>query len=145
MKKGLQASYTFLLWILFLLFVFRVIAQLLILFFPLPFIPQFAAWQSGVMPYWVLLVIQLCIVIVLFRVASKFSQGAVIPQRRLGYVWGGAGITYFIIMFVRLILGLTLLNDSNWFSHHLPTFFHLVLATFMLVVAHFHLTQVPTR
>ena len=142
--KTIPNKYAALLWILLFLFLFRVIAQLLTLFFPLPLIPDFAAWHSGVLPYWALLVIQLCIVIVLVGVTSKFSQGKIIPQRRLGYVWGGAGIAYFITMLARLILGLTLLNNSNWFSHHLPTFFHLVLATFMLVVAHFHLTQVRT-
>ena len=42
-------------------------------------------------------------------------------------------------MVVRLMLGLTVLSSHYWFANHLPTFFHLVLASFMLVAGAFHL------
>jgi hypothetical protein len=50
-------------------------------------------------------------------------------------VFGGL---YFATMLVRLVLGLTVLSTNRWFSSILPTIFHLVLASYLLVYGHFH-------
>ena len=42
-------------------------------------------------------------------------------------------------MLIRLLLGLTIMRDSRWFTSYLPTAFHLVLASWLLVYGHFHL------
>lgn len=48
------------------------------------------------------------------------------------------GGIYFTTMLVRLVLGLTILSTNRWFSSILPTMFHLVLASYLLVYGHFH-------
>jgi hypothetical protein len=48
------------------------------------------------------------------------------------------GGLYFATMLVRLVLGLTVLSTSRWFSSVLPTMFHLVLASYLLLYGHFH-------
>jgi hypothetical protein len=45
---------------------------------------------------------------------------------------------YFIAMLSRLVLGLTMLGEYRWFTSYLPAFFHLVLASFLLLYGHFH-------
>jgi hypothetical protein len=47
-------------------------------------------------------------------------------------------------MSFRLVAGLTVLRDNAWFAA-LPSTFHLVLASFMLVLAHFHLSRGTAR
>ena len=39
-------------------------------------------------------------------------------------------------MFLRLLLGATVLSDVRWFASPLPAFFHLVLATYLLIYTH---------
>jgi hypothetical protein len=41
-------------------------------------------------------------------------------------------------MLLRLILGLTLLSSVSWFATPIPAFFHLVLASIVLVIGHYH-------
>ncbi len=50
-----------------------------------------------------------------------------------------SGGLYLGVMLLRLLLGLTLFGDSRWFGNHIATFFHIVLASFLLVTGDFHL------
>ena len=45
-----------------------------------------------------------------------------------------AGAVYFAVMAVRLVLGLTVLSDFGWFSTWIPTVFHLVLASMLILI-----------
>ncbi|MCY4625891.1 MAG: hypothetical protein OXC99_12955 [Chloroflexi bacterium] len=40
-------------------------------------------------------------------------------------------------MAVRLVAGLTLLSDVEWFASTLPALFHVVLASFILLFGHY--------
>ena len=121
------------------LFIVRVIAQPLSLVVDSPLLPRFESWHGGVLPYPALLLAQLLIIAWLARTAWRFSKGNVTPHRRRG-VWVTAfGVVYFGGMLARLILGLTVMGESRWFTSYLPTFFHLVLASFVLLYGHFHL------
>lgn len=48
------------------------------------------------------------------------------------------GAIYCTTMLVRLVLGLTIFRSNRWFSSILPTTFHLVLASYLLLDGHFH-------
>lgn len=122
------------LWACLALFLFRVLAQWAQYLFEWPFLPPFEAWHSAVVPYWLLLFIQLAIASYLGRVAANISMGRVQPTRRSAFCWLGFGLIYFATMAGRMILGLTVLSTHDWFSNRLPTFFHLVLAAFVIVV-----------
>jgi hypothetical protein len=126
------------------LFVVRVIAQPLSLIVDSPLLPRFESWHGGVLPYPVLVLAQLLIIAWFARTAWRFSKGNVTPHRRRG-VWVMAfGVVYFLTMLARLILGLTVLRESRWFTSYLPTFFHLVLSSFLLLYAHYHLRGATT-
>jgi hypothetical protein len=126
------------LWLLLALFIARVIAQPIALVTSAPFLPPFESWHSGVMRYPVLVVAQLLIIAWCARTAWHFSKGDVTPNYRLGVRMLVLGGIYFAAMLLRLVLGLTVLNTNRWFSSTLPTIFHLVLASYLLVYGHFH-------
>ena len=43
------------------------------------------------------------------------------------------GAIYFGVMAVRLVLGFTTMADIKWFASPIPTSFHLVLATAVMI------------
>jgi hypothetical protein len=98
------------LWWLLGLFVIRVLAQPLSLFVVAVF--AFLAWT--------------------------LSSATVTPRRRVGMLVLVAGGTYLAAMLARLVLGATILSSEQWFARPLPTAFHLVLASVLLVYGHFH-------
>jgi hypothetical protein len=101
-------------------------------------LPGFEAWHGGVLPYPLLLASQVLILAWLVQQARRFSAGEVAPNRRVGTGALAFGAVYFVTMFVRLILGLTVLRGHRWFGAPLPALFHLVLATYVLLYGHFH-------
>jgi hypothetical protein len=130
-------SYAGVLWLLTSLFAFRVLAQPAALVFE-DLLPSFDSWDGGVLPYPVLLVTQLVILGCLARTAWRFSIGKVRPARRSGRLALAFGVVYFAVMFLRLLLGVTALSDVRWFASPLPAFFHLVLATYLLLCGYWH-------
>ena len=129
------------LWLFLALFIIRVIAQPIALLTSAPFLPPFESWHSDVLPYPVLVGAQLLIIAWFARTAWRFSRGEVIPRHRLGFWMLALGGIYFATMLLRLVLGLTVLSANRWFSSGLPTTFHLVLASYLLVYGHFHFRQ----
>ena len=104
------------LWLLLAAFLLRVAAQPLALLAGWPWLPPFEAWQSGALPYPVLLASQV--------------------------VLAAAGL-YAAVMVPRLVLGLTVYRGHWWLDAPLPTVFHLVLMTFLAVYGHYHLCGHP--
>jgi hypothetical protein len=124
--------------VLLFLFCLRVFAQLLQASAPVAWLPSFEAWASGALPYWVLVVCQVLIIMVCVGVIWRLQVGLVVPSVTTGKILLSLGSIYFSLMCVRLILGLTVATDHYWFSARLPTFFHMVLAGFVLVYGWFH-------
>ena len=123
---------------LLLLFCSRVVAQLIQLFYPVDFLPPFEAWHSRTLPYWLLVIFQLIIVLACINVVLRFIRDKANPNYKTGRIYLGLGFVYFSIMSFRLVAGLTFGNDHGWFSAKIPTFFHLVLASFLLLLGRFH-------
>lgn len=116
------------------LFVLRVFAQLLQALFPVGWIPEFEAWQSGLLSYPVLLAVQLAIIGFMSFVLHRVRNGTIRARPwkyRVCLVFGGA---YFAVMAFRWVAGLTFLADQAWFAKSLPAIFHLVLASFILLL-----------
>ena len=123
------------------LFVFRVTAQLLSLNFDVAPLPSFDAWHSALLPYPLLVAAQFAIIALCSWLCIRMYRDAIIPRRKLGKILLVIGRVYFAAMLLRLTLGVTVLATHSWFSHHLPTLFHFVLASFVLLLGHFHFTQ----
>jgi len=126
------------LWLLLGLFTIRVLAQPIALRVDTPLLPRFESWHSGVLPYPLLVLTQAVIILWLARTAWMFTTGAIAPRFRLGVVMMALGGVYFAAMVMRLLLGATVFGDERWFASPLPTAFHLVLATYLLLYGHFH-------
>ena len=121
-----------LLWTLFALFACRVLGQLLVVAGLAPFLPPMDDWQSGLLPYPLLLASQIAILGVLATVCMQFSRNDGYFVRRRGWLatplWT-VGWIYFLGMIVRYAL---LRRDV------IPVVFHIVLASFLLLVARHH-------
>lgn len=142
MSKHRLSTHAVLLWSLFALFLFRVLAQLVQYVTPVDFLPPFERWQGSGLSYPLLLGSQIVILAVMgWGAAVSIGRGMVRVRRATGAWLLVLGSLYFVSMAARLVLGFTLLTDSAWFAKTLPAFFHLVLAAFILVVGHFHWTR----
>ncbi len=131
--------YAIILTTLLTLFCFRVLAQLLQRHFELPFLPPFASWHSGVVPYILLLATQILIVALLAWVLRRLVSRRLQPSRGQGLVFLLIGLVYFLVMAVRLFVGLTGMSEHYWFRSYLATLFHFVLSGYLIVLGHFHL------
>lgn len=115
-------------------FCFRVVAQFLQLEYDLSFLPSFEAWHSGVLPYGALFASQIFIAGAMLFLTWGVKNDT-LRSTRARYVFclifGGV---YLGFMLFRLGSGLTFWSEHPWFAAWLPTVFHLVLATFVLVL-----------
>ena len=129
------------LWVILFIFSCRVIAQFSLTITEVPFLPPFEAWYSGAVPYPQLLALQLLTIIVMGWVAWRFHRAQVVAKWSMGIVLLLLGFLYFSVMVIRLLVGFADLSVAVWFHRPIPSFFHLVLASFILLAGHFHLTQ----
>ena len=136
--KSVYAQYTPWLFVCSGLFIFRVTAQLIQKFYALPFLPPFEAWYSGALAYPWLLASQILIILVMIWVIAGFVKGRISARRKLGAWLLVLGGIYFLVMLFRLIAGFTFAANHHWLGAHIPAFFHIVLASFVLLVGHFH-------
>lgn len=132
-------------WLLALTLVFtaRVVAQPLAALTGWPFLPAFDAWQSGALPYPVLLASQIVLIAVMLRTARAIGRGQLGRSRRLGRALALFAGLYGGVMVARLALGLTIARGHWWLDAPLPTIFHLVLTTYLALVVHHHLREAP--
>lgn len=123
---------------LLLLFLGRVAAQCVQWLWPTPLLPDFAAWQSGLLPYWLLLASQIFILAVVLHQIVRIWTGGARPNRRLGAVLLVLGGVYMAGASFRLAAGIANLFDLPFFQAKLPSLFHMVLAAVVLVLGDFH-------
>ena len=141
MKSANKKSNTVLLWGMTALFSFRVIAQLIVANFETGFLPPFESWHSGTMPYSLLLLIQVLILIIMLTTNTRYCSGKLIGKPLIGRGLLIFGVIYLLVMLLRFGLGLTLFSEDRWFSNYIPTFFHLVLAVWVLTIGRIHYKQ----
>ena len=113
-----------LLWVLLALFALRVTGQLLVVAGLAPFLPPMEDWQSGLLPYPLLLASQILILAVLTAVCVQFHEGrdtSFVHTRGLRRRCGLSGGSMRVGMVVRYAL---LRRDA------IPVVFHIVLASF---------------
>jgi hypothetical protein len=127
------------LWLLLGVFLVRVIAQPLAGSTGWPWLPTFSAWQSGALPYPLLLAAQLAIAAGMAAAAAGVSAGRTRPRPTVGRVLAAVAVVYGGVMATRLALGLTAFRGHWWLDAPLPTVFHLGLTTFIAVYGHYHL------
>lgn len=134
----MAGRFALVLWMLTLLFSFRVVAQLVQVWYPVDFLPAFERWHSGALPYGYLVGIQGIILAVCLRIVWVLRNGRMVPSKRKGIILFTLGIIYLLTMCVRLVVGLAIAPNHFWFGAILPTVFHLVLASFLTLYGRFH-------
>lgn len=130
-----------LLWALLGLFVLRVLAQVLVAFLDVGFLPPMQAWYSGLLAYEYLLPAQIVIIVLMTTICLHFSQGRgffVVSRPAFGKPVLYFGYVYFAAMILRYILRMALVPEARWFGGTIPIWFHLVLATFVILFGVYH-------
>lgn len=116
----------------------------MVVFWGVPFLPPMKEWQSGLLPYRVLLISQFLIIAVFCKVALDFTTESgyfLLPNARLGKGLFVFGSIYLGAMIARYIIRMALYPDQRWFGGTIPIFFHWVLASFILLVGTYHLRR----
>lgn len=133
------------LWMLTILFVLRVLGQLIQQIAPISWLPEFSRWHGSAMPYWLLLLIQLVIIVTMARATLNYGHGAVVVRRKKGKWLLAFGAVYFAFMAIRLTVGLVDPASLPWFQKTIPASFHLVLASFVLLIGAYHMNWVAVE
>jgi ornithine lipid hydroxylase len=135
-RGGSSQFHAGLLGLLALLFVGRVGAQLIQYFHEVDVLPTFDQWQSGVLPYGALVVLQLAIVAGQVRVVRAVRRGERLLPRSWRRRVTAFALMYLGVMVFRLVAGLTFANSGAWLDDRLPTIFHFILAAYLLLWMH---------
>ena len=119
-------------WVLFGLFVLRVLGQALVAFFSIRFLPPMAAWYSGLMPYEYLLPSQLVIIGLMAKICLDFT-------RRRGYFFETKPwLAKELLWFGYLYLAVMVARAVFLWDRPIPIVFHWVLAAFVITVGLSH-------
>lgn len=129
------------LWFFTGLFVLRVAGQVLVALRPQAWLPPMAQWN--LLPYPILLPIQLVIIAVMVWVDRSFTLNAVAPA--LNDAHGGSllvalSAVYAAAMVIRYALRMGRRPDQRWFGGTIPIVFHVVLAAYLYVLGSFHVS-----
>lgn len=129
------------LWSLLVLFVARVVGQVLVVFAGVEWLPPMAQWYSGLLPYRYLLPAQIAIIALMAKICLDFTRGwgfFVAPRRFFAVHWLWFGYVYLAAMIARYPLHMIRHPEARWFGGTIPIFFHWVLATFVILVGLSH-------
>ncbi len=123
------------------LLVLRVIGQLILVLRAPRWLPPMHQWQSGLLPYPVLLLGQILVLGLMFSICMGFSTASGIfvqpyPGRGRYVVWFSE--VYFGAMILRYIIWMTLRPDQRWFGGTIPIVFHCVIAAFLFTFGMYH-------
>ncbi|HWQ95401.1 MAG TPA: hypothetical protein VN418_07890 [Gammaproteobacteria bacterium] len=136
------AGFAVALWILVFVFCLRVLGQLIQQVSPLPWLPGLEQWQGSALPYWLLLTIQWAIIAVMVMSVRRCTSGNLVRRPAQGKWLLFLGTIYFVVMAGRLVIGWTLPSAGPWFHKPIPAIFHLVLASFILLLGAHHTNRI---
>ena len=128
-------------WLLLVLFVLRVVGQMLVAFLGVSFLPPMAEWYSGLLSYPILLPVQWVIVVMFTTICVDISRGEgafARPNRRAGVFLGWFSAIYFTSMIARYAITMTIHPERRWFHDTIPIWFHMVLASYLFILSRYH-------
>lgn len=122
-----------------LLFVLRVVGQIFVVLRAPAWLPPMEEWN--LMPYRLLLPIQLVFVAALFAIVASLASGEgplVERHPSFGRFLIGLSAVYAGSMVVRYVVRMHRRPGERWFGGAIPIVFHLVLAGFLLTWGSYH-------
>jgi hypothetical protein len=118
------------------------VGQILVAFLGVRFLPPMEDWYSGLLPYPILLPVQLVILALQARMVSDFWRGRgffVVPRRGMGVAISWFSLVYFAGMVARYAITMSLFPERRWLGRGtIPIAFHWVLAAYLFAFARFH-------
>jgi hypothetical protein len=123
------------------LFALRIFGQILVEFFNVRWLPPSDAWASGLIPYPILLAIQLGMLVGMLKIVLDVSREcgyfAVKRPSRARFLIGFSAV-YAVAMALRYVLTMIFFPEMRWLGGAIPIFFHFVLAAFLFTWGRFH-------
>ena len=123
-----------LLWIFTGLFLGRVLGQILVAFLGVRFLPPMPEWYSGLLPYPLLLPVQIVLLAWMFYLNWGVARGRVLaaPRPGLGRFLLAFSVLYALFMVARYFISGALHPERRWWPPGtIPIVFHWVLATYL--------------
>ena len=120
----------------------RVVGHIVQITMPVAFLPPLESWKGSELPDPVLVAAQIVILILFVVVVRRMAAGSRVIALRWTYPTIVLGGIYFLVMAMRLVLGLTILADDKWFAAPIPASFHLVLASAVMLIGAYERTRV---
>lgn len=127
------------LWLLTALFIMRVLGQVIVAIRPRSWLPPM--WQWNLVPYPVLLPIQLVFIAVMVWIDLAFSNDtgiALVKNPALGKFLIGFSALYALVMAIRYVVRMRRRPDQRWFGGTIPIVFHFVLAAWVYLLGGFY-------
>jgi hypothetical protein len=121
-----------------LLFLLRVVAQVEVWLIAPDWLPPMEAWYSGLLPYPLLLPVQIVLLMLMAAVAYDRASSRPRVARRADRLNTGLrilAIVYFLVMVLRLALTIRTHGPEFYLHGAIPVAFHWVLALFLLALA----------
>lgn len=126
------------LWLCLGIFLVRVIGQIEVLLLTPPWLPPFSAWESGLIPYPVLLPLQVLVVGWMAAIVSDHSRGSGpmwVKSVRVRKRLNAFALIYASIMLLRLVITAALPPHSVIGRGLIPILAHWDLAAFIALLA----------
>jgi hypothetical protein len=142
-----RRGYAVVLGILASAFLLRVLGQVIVAVREVSWLPPMQEWYSGLMPYPLLLPVQLVILAGQAMISRDIWRGSGFfarhrPKMGRGLQW--FSYVYFAGMVLRYVLTMTHHPERRWFSGTIPIFFHCVLAAYLFVLGRFSSSETST-
>jgi hypothetical protein len=134
----------YLLWLFTVLLIGRVLGQVVVVLWAPRWLPPMEQWQSGLLPYPVLLTGQAVVLTLMIWISIDFSRRAgfwVAPRPRLGLAAVWWSYLYAGAMVVRYVIRMTRRPDQRWLGGTIPIIFHTVVAAFQWTFGMYHVTR----
>jgi hypothetical protein len=122
-------------------FLGRVLGQVVVALFEPPFLPPMQEWYSGILPYSVLLPVQILILAFQALLSRQLWVGwGSLTRKRpsLGIALKWFSLVYFLAMAVRYVISMAMFPDRRWFGHTIPIFFHFILAAYIYLMSRYY-------
>ena len=136
------SSYALLLITFTVLLMLRVLGQIVVVLRAPRWLPPMEQWQSGLLPYPVLLCGQIIVLTLMVWISVDVSRGSGMfvdplhPEGGRVIIW--ASYAYFGGMIVRYIIWMWRRPDQRWFGGTIPIVFHSVVAAFLFTFGRYH-------
>jgi len=115
-------------------FLGRVVGQIVVLAWSPSWLPALEQWESGLLPYPVLLASQIMILAFQFEVSRELwtGRGPLVKPRPALSTWvRRISVVYVLAMITRYVISMAVYPERRWFGDTIPIVFHLVLAAYL--------------